>query len=115
MTGYWQRLRERLRSPRFELVFLYSLLYFIANVEPDLPEQIATAAKTLPLVAIVGWLLLPGRNGSQPGYQRLLARSRLRGDPVPLVAAQGRGREVGASRRRSAASRATIRPADPTP
>jgi hypothetical protein len=71
VIGGWQRAYERRRSPRWEMVYLYTLVYFVTYVESDLPNLIATAAKTLPLVALAAWLLLPGRD-SPPGYHRLL-------------------------------------------
>ncbi len=75
VIGGWQRLRQRWTSPLFACVFLYSVLYYVTYVESDLPELLATAAKILPLVGLVAWLLLPRQEG-QPGYRKLLGLDR---------------------------------------
>jgi hypothetical protein len=75
VIGGWQRAYERWRSPRMEMIFLYTLVYFVAYVESDLPQLVATAARSLPFAALVAWLLLPGRHGA-PGYRRLMFGSR---------------------------------------
>jgi hypothetical protein len=66
-------------SPRAEFVYLYALFYGVANpaggIESELPQLIATVSKTLPLVVLVGWLLLPGR-ATGPAYRTLLGRGR---------------------------------------
>jgi hypothetical protein len=68
--GAWQRAYHRWRSPRIEMIYIYSLVSFITYVESDLPNLLATAAKGLPFAFVVAWLLLPGRDG-EPGYRRL--------------------------------------------
>jgi hypothetical protein len=70
----WTWAYRRWRSPRFDLVYLYSVVFSVTYVESDLPSLVATAAKTLPIAALVAWLLLPGRS-SPPGYRRILRAS----------------------------------------
>ncbi|PZS07612.1 MAG: hypothetical protein DLM64_14600 [Solirubrobacterales bacterium] len=88
-VGAWQRLAWRLHSPRFAVVFIYSLVYTIAGIESDLPELIAQSAKALPAVALVAWLLLPG-SGGEPGYRALAGfraprRQQAQPEPRPVL------------------------------
>jgi hypothetical protein len=81
----WTWSYRRWRSPRFDLVYLYSVVFAVTYVESDLPSLVATAAKTLPIAALIAWLLLPGRS-SPPGYRRIFRSSApeahlLRGPP----------------------------------
>lgn len=75
VVGVWQRLRWRWASPVFTAVYLYSLFYYVPYVESDIPALLATATKTLPVAALVAWILLPGR-GRAAGYRRLLGSAR---------------------------------------
>jgi len=54
-------------------LYLWSIPVGVAYVESDLPNLIATLARTLPLAALVSWVLLPG-SAQPPGYQVLVRR-----------------------------------------
>jgi hypothetical protein len=77
VIGWWQRLRAARPTPRMTALYLWSIPAAIAYVESDLPNLVATLGRTLPLVALVTWLLLPGA-AQPPGYKVLLARFRPR-------------------------------------
>jgi hypothetical protein len=62
---------RRWRSPRVEMILLFSLITWVANVEVDLPELILTTSKTVPALVVLSWLLLPGSR-QDPGYRILL-------------------------------------------
>jgi hypothetical protein len=64
-------LYRRRPGVRSEFVYIYALVTVVAYVESDLPALIATAGKSLPVAALVGWLLLPGRSGV-PGYRSMV-------------------------------------------
>jgi hypothetical protein len=66
--------RQRWCSPRAQLVYLYVVLQGVTYVESDLAQLITNASKTLPLVAILAWFLLPGSDGRAPGYRMLAHR-----------------------------------------
>jgi hypothetical protein len=72
VIGLLGKLSHRSRSPRATLVYVYALVHYVTYVESDLPLFVATAAKTLPFIALFAWLLLPGKT-SPPGYQRVLS------------------------------------------
>jgi hypothetical protein len=86
VVAWFTRLCARWRSPRVEMLYLVSLLYWIPYVESDLPELIAAASKALPVTAAAAWLLLPGGD-TAPGYRRLLdwTRRTTRRSPQPSV------------------------------
>jgi hypothetical protein len=53
------------------MILLFSLITWVAGVEQDLPELILTTSKTVPALAALSWLLLPG-SPQDPGYRILL-------------------------------------------
>lgn len=73
LVGLWQRFRAARPSPRITALYLWSIPVAVAYVESDLPNLIATLARTLPLAALVTWILLPGA-AQPPGYQIILRR-----------------------------------------
>lgn len=75
VVGSFARVCRRLRSARVEMVYLVSLVSWIAYVESDLPQLVAAATKSLVVTTVVAWLLLPGRSG-RTGYRRILAEAR---------------------------------------
>jgi hypothetical protein len=77
------RLYRRWRSPRLDMVYIYSLVYFVVVVESTIPNILATASKSLPFVAALAWLLLPGRR-QEPGYRLLFGRSTRIASSQPL-------------------------------
>lgn len=82
LLSLWTRFWRMRRSPRLDLVYLYAMVVGVLYVESDLPFIIATTARSLPLAAVLGWLLLPGRAG-EPGYVTLRRRLRLRQENLP--------------------------------
>jgi len=62
---------RRWRSPRVEMILLFSLITWVADVEVDLPQLILTTSKTVPALVAVSWLLLPGSR-QDPGFRILL-------------------------------------------
>jgi hypothetical protein len=75
--GAWQRVRRHLWSPRMLAIYLWSFPAGVLYIEGDLPNLIATQARTIPLAAAAAWLLLPGR-GQAPGYELIAGRLRSR-------------------------------------
>jgi hypothetical protein len=73
VIGGWQRLRAARPTPRMTALYLWSIPAAVAYVESDLPNLVATLARTLPLAAVVTWLLLGGA-AQPPGYQVVLSR-----------------------------------------
>ena len=82
LAGGGMRVLQRYRSPRAQLVYVYTAMTVVVYVESDLPALLATASKTLPVAALTAWLLLPGAS-HPPGYQRLFPRY---GDAAPAGA-----------------------------
>ncbi|MDX6664070.1 MAG: hypothetical protein QOG68_276 [Solirubrobacteraceae bacterium] len=70
LTGLWSRACLGRASPRLIAVHLFALLTVFGYVEADLPTNLATAARTVPIVAIAAFLILPGQGGSEPGARR---------------------------------------------
>lgn len=60
----------RWHSPRLQAIYAFVVVTIVVSVESTLPLLLNTAAKTLPLAAVVAWLLLPGRT-NPPAFQRL--------------------------------------------
>lgn len=81
---------HRWRSPRADLVYIFTILTVVIYVELDLPALVATASKTVPFSMLVAWLILPGRS-SPPGYAWLLGRRHLR---EPSLATLGEPRNL---------------------
>ena len=70
VVGGFGALLSRIRSPRAEAVYLLGLVVWVVNLETDIPQLVAGAAKTMLVATVAAGLLLPGRGG-RPGYLQI--------------------------------------------
>jgi hypothetical protein len=69
--GGWSRWTRRTGSPRLQMIYLYSIPQAVVVIELGLPDLLLTLGRTIPLAALVAWLLLPGPT-REPGYRQLM-------------------------------------------